>query len=174
MLNKPSSRLKSSTRLSTLRYLRMTNRLRRDGKEGSASVTQQRGTEQGGQKRTDIINNDNNHIACHCSLLSSTKTEEKLKKNEQKKLQPLLSSGGLWPSTHTKALVCALQLAGTGAQHSANMAGSSTQMLLVTIPEWGHLSPFLHVADSIQRTWDTSGRGKLQLSIASMEQVRVL
>lgn len=56
------------------------------------------------------------------------------------------------------------------------MSGSSTpphptQMLLVTIPEWGHLSPFLHVADSIQRTWDTSSRGKLQLSIASMDQV---
>jgi hypothetical protein len=47
-------------------------------------------------------------------------------------------------------------------------------MLLVTIPEWGHLSPFLHLAASIQRNWDTSSRGKLQLSIASMEQVRAV
>jgi len=41
----------------------------------------------------------------------------------------------------------------------------------VTIPEWGHLSPFMNVAESIQRQWDDSN-GVLELSLASMEQVR--
>jgi hypothetical protein len=44
-------------------------------------------------------------------------------------------------------------------------------MLLVVVPEWGHLSPFLHVADSIKRYWDPS-KGELQLALASMEQVK--
>lgn len=42
---------------------------------------------------------------------------------------------------------------------------------MVTIPEWGHLSPFINVAESIQRQWDDS-KGVLELSLASMEQVR--
>jgi hypothetical protein len=46
-------------------------------------------------------------------------------------------------------------------------------MLLVVVPEWGHLSPFLHVADSIKRNWDPR-KGELQLALASMEQVMVL
>jgi hypothetical protein len=39
------------------------------------------------------------------------------------------------------------------------MSGTVTRMLLVVVPEWGHLSPFLHVADSIKRYWDPSKGG---------------
>jgi hypothetical protein len=46
----------------------------------------------------------------------------------------------------------------------------TTRMLLVTVPEWGHLSPFLHMAASIERNWDSS-KGTLQVTLASMEQV---
>jgi hypothetical protein len=53
------------------------------------------------------------------------------------------------------------------------MSGTVTRMLLVVVPEWGHLSPFLHVADSIKRYWDPS-KGELQLALASMEQVKPL
>jgi hypothetical protein len=44
-------------------------------------------------------------------------------------------------------------------------------MLLVTVPEWGHVSPTLHLAAAIQRCWDPS-KGELQLSLASMEHMR--
>lgn len=44
-------------------------------------------------------------------------------------------------------------------------------MLLVTVPEWGHVSPCLNLAAAIQRCWDTS-KGELQLSLASMEHLR--
>lgn len=44
-------------------------------------------------------------------------------------------------------------------------------MLLVTVPEWGHVSPCLNLAAAIQRCWDPS-KGELQLSLASMEQMR--
>ena len=53
---------------------------------------------------------------------------------------------------------------------TAETGKQATHMLLVTVPEWGHLSPFLHMASSIQSNWDSS-RGTLQLTLASMEQV---
>ena len=66
-----------------------------------------------------------------------------------------------------------------GLQHRHHYVGqgynyipmtATTRMLLVTVPEWGHLSPFMHMAASIERTWDSS-KGTLQLTLASMEQV---
>lgn len=49
--------------------------------------------------------------------------------------------------------------------------GDVTRMLLVTVPEWGHVSPTLNLAAAILRCWDTS-KGELQLSLASMEHMR--